>query len=142
MARRILPVVAGVAVAFLLVAVIEAAGHLLYPPPPGLDFNDHEQVKSFIANLPVQAFLVVLAAWSMATLGGGVVACWVARERPWRYAIVIGVVVLAATVANLLMIPHPGWMAFSAVVAIIVMTILAARIGEKITGLGGAQRQA
>ena len=38
--RSVIAIVVGAVVAFVLVAAIEAIGHSVYPPPPGLDFNN------------------------------------------------------------------------------------------------------
>lgn len=38
MTRNILAVVAGTVAAFVVVSLFEVVGHLIYPPPAGLDF--------------------------------------------------------------------------------------------------------
>lgn len=116
--RSVLAVVAGVIVAFALVAAIEAAGHAVYPVPKGLDFTDREQVRAYTQALPLGALMFVLAAWTVAAFGGGAVAALIARTRPLLHAAIVGAFVLAATLANLILIPHPLWFAVLGVVGV------------------------
>jgi len=139
MGRKILAVVAGLVTGFVLVACIEAIGYIFYPPPAGLDMTSTEQMGAYIQTLPTGAFLFVLAAWTIATFGGGLVACLVAKTKPMMFASIIGFCLLAASVFNLVMHPHPTWFSISAVIAIVVATHLAGKIGK--ARLGSVPRQ-
>lgn len=132
MIRRIAAVVLGIVVAGGIVAAVEGIGHTVYPLPPGIDYKDPVQFETYVAGLSVGAFLFVLAAWNLGTFGGGLLACFVAREKPYIYATIIGAFVLAATVANLIMIPHPRWVAITAVTSIAIVT--------SVTGIVAAAR--
>ena len=127
MLRKISAVLLGVVVAFLTVMVVEWVSHQLYPPPPGLDFKDPEQVRLFMASLPLGAFLAVLLGWLLGTITGGLTACYVAREKPVVFASIIGTVMLAATVTNLALIPHPTWFSIAGIIVIGAGTLLASR---------------
>lgn len=131
MARKIAAVFLGIVVALALVFVVEMLGHQVYPPPTDLDFTRPEVVTSYMQTLPIGAFIFVLGGFALATLGGGFVAAKVARDRPNLHAGIIGVLMLCATGANLLMIPHPLWFSVTAVALIIVATVLAARLARK-----------
>jgi hypothetical protein len=113
MLRLVLGVLAGAVVAVALVAGLEMLGHLLFPPPPGLDVSDPEQLAAMMAQVPLPAKVWVVAAWTLATMGGGVTAALISR-RGWT-AWVIAALVAAAAVATLFMIPHPLWMQIGAV---------------------------
>ncbi len=130
MGRKILAVVAGLVTGFVLVASIEAIGSIFYPPPAGLDMANTEQMGAYIKTLPTEAYLFVLAAWTIATFGGGLVACLIAKSRPKLFALIIGALLLAAAVFNLVMHPHPTWFTISAVVAIVIAIYLAGRVGQ------------
>ncbi|MDZ4728350.1 MAG: hypothetical protein SH820_00165 [Xanthomonadales bacterium] len=127
MLRKISAVLLGVLVAFATVMLVEWLGHQVYPPPPNLDFKDPEQLRQFTSNLPLGAFLLVLLGWLLGTLSGGLTACFVAREKPLVFASIIGAIMLAATIANLAMIPHPTWFSIAGIVVIGVGTLLAGR---------------
>jgi hypothetical protein len=129
--RYILAVVAGIVVAFMLVPGIEAIGHVVYPPPPDFDYIDPEQVRILVDSMPVGAFLFVLAAWLVATFAGGLLACFIARSRPVLFTGIIGVFIFAASLANLMMIPHPAWFTALALVTIPLVAFGAGRIGSR-----------
>lgn len=115
MLRILLALVVGVLVAFTVVAVGEAVGHWIYPPPPGTDLSDPEALKTLMATLPTQAIAAVLVAWAAASFLGGAVAGAIARRR-WA-ALAIGGVILAVGAATMVMIPHPLWFMIGSVPA-------------------------
>ena len=107
--RILLGVIAGAVVAFLCVMAVEYAAHMVYPPPPGLDVNDREQVARAMASAPTAALAIVVAGWFLAALLGAWVAAAVAKRALAGW--IVTLLVVAACVANLLMIPgHPAWM--------------------------------
>ena len=127
MLRKISAVLLGVVAAFCTVMLVEWLSHQVYPLPPGLDFKDPEQVRQFTSTLPLGAFLLILLGWLLGTISGGLAACFVAREKPVVFASIIGAVMLAATVANLIMIPHPTWFSIAGIIVIGLGTLLASR---------------
>ena len=128
MGRRILAVAAGILSAFALVAIIEAIGHMVYPPPPDLDMTDSAAMAAYMKTLPIGAFLFFLAAWVIATIGGGLLACFIAKEKPMVFAGIVGGLILLGTIAILIMIPHPVWLSITGVLGIILATFLAAKV--------------
>lgn len=108
MLRKILAVVAGVVTCVLVVFVVEAIGHLVYPPPPGVDLHDPEAVKSLISTLPAGALLFVVLAWVLGAFAGGAVAGLIGRSLV--PAILIGAIELLFGIMTMVMIPHPVWM--------------------------------
>lgn len=130
MLKKLLAVVLGVVAAVIVITAIESLGHALYPPPANLDIDDREAMQAFIANLPLGALLMVMAAWIAATLAGGVLACFIARERPYVYAGIVGALVLLGTIINLMAIPHPLWFSIVSLAAIVAVTIVSGRLGS------------
>ena len=124
MGRNIAAGIAGVLIAFGLVGIVEMAGHAVYPPPANLDFSNEATMRAYIATLPLGAFLFVGGAWFIGAFGGTFAACKIGRAKPEIYALVVGGLMLAATAANLLMIPHPLWFSISGIVGIIIATWL------------------
>jgi hypothetical protein len=100
----------------------------MYPPPPGLDFSNKEALRAYVESAPSGALMMVLAAWVVATLAGGLAAGQIARTRPGLVSALIGLVILVAGVANLIMIPHPTWFWVSAVLAIPAAALLASSL--------------
>ncbi len=116
-------------IAFGLVWVVEMAGHAVYPIPATLDFSDEAAARAYISTLPLGAFLFVGGAWFIGALGGTFAACKIGRAKPAVYALVVGGFVLAATAANLVMIPHPVWFSIAGIVGIIIATWLGMTVG-------------
>ena len=118
MVKNIVAGIAGIIIAGLLVWLVELLGHTVYPPPANLDLADRDMMRAYIDALPIGAMLFVAAAWFIATLGGTLAACKIGDAKPMIYAIVIGGLMLVATVANLIMIPHPLWFSILGVAGI------------------------
>jgi len=136
MGKNIAAGVAGILIAGALVWLIEMLGHYVYPPPPDLNFADPEAMGAYVATLPMGAFLFVGGAWFVATLGGTYVACKIGDAKPMTYAIIVGGLMLVATAANLMMIPHPLWFSVLGVIGIIVAAWLGMTLGGRTTSNG------
>ena len=124
--------VAGIIIAFALIFGIEYLGHMIYPPPEGLDFSDSEAMRPYVASLPPLALLFPMFAWFIAAFVGTLVASALGTARPVTFAAIIGMLILAGTITNLIWIPHPLWFSVVAVLGIIAsawlaMTIAASR---------------
>ena len=104
--RRIGAVIAGMIVAFLLVVAAEGIAHKIYPPPPGTNMQDMEQVKAFVATLPLSVLLIVLTGWLIATF----VATWLAARIAGTPipGYIVGALLLCAGIANAFMHPAAG----------------------------------
>jgi hypothetical protein len=116
--RLSLALLAGTAAAFVTVALIETAGHTIFPAPANLDYGNPEALKVYVEALPLAAKLMVLTAWLAGTIDGVLVAGLINRARYGLCAAVIGTLVLMATLANLWMIPHPLWLAMAGIIGI------------------------
>jgi len=120
MLMDILGGVLGTFVAGIVIAIVEALGHKIFPPPEGVNFKDPEQVKEIMHKIPFMAKVSVLAAWGIGVLVGGSLAVWIAGGTIWP-AYMVAAVMLAAGFITMAKIPHPSWM----VVGAVVVTVLA-----------------
>jgi hypothetical protein len=112
MVRRILGVIVGLGVGFLLIMFMEESMGKFYPPPPGTDFKNPESVKTMIHNMPIGAFLMLLLGYAVASFSGGLVASLVAGVRKPIPAIIVGTLLTFSGIGNLVMMPgHPMWFA-------------------------------
>jgi hypothetical protein len=125
MIRNLAAAVAGVIVAMVAIQLVQMLGHLVYPPPADIEFGEPEQVREFMATLPVGSILFVGAAWFVGTFVGTVAGALVARSGAVPYAIVVGGFVLAGAILMLVVIPHPWWFTIAAPLSIIAAAILA-----------------
>jgi hypothetical protein len=111
LARTLVGVFVGLAVMLLTVVALEAIGQLAFPRPAGLDFGDPEQARRVMELLPPGALFFVMAGWVAGTAFGACVAATIARELKLSAAMAIGAVMQMLVLANLVMLPHPWWMA-------------------------------
>jgi hypothetical protein len=130
MVRNVAAAVVGIVTAFALIMLIEKFGHIIYPPPPDLDFSDPEVMRPYIATLPFLALLFPMIAWVVATFAGTVLACKIGTANPLAFAAVVGGLVLAGTIANLIMIKHPLWFSLVSLVAVAASAWIAARVSS------------
>ena len=133
MVRKLIAVIAGLAVAVVLVSVIQKWGHTVYPPPSGLDPADQEFMKEYMANLPWGPMAFVLGSYFAGTLVGGWVAAFIARESSLVISGIIGLAILAGAIANMVAIPHPTWFGTAAVISIIMAMIFAAKLASNLS---------
>ena len=113
MLRDILAGIIGVAIAVLIVFLSDMLSHMVYPMPAGLDAQDAEALRPYIASLPMGAFLMLMGGWCIATFVGSIVAGRIGTAKAWIYPAAVGGLMFAATTATLIAIPHPHW--FSAI---------------------------
>ena len=125
MLRDILAGVVGVAIAVLIVFLSDMLSHTVYPMPAGLDPQDAEALRPYIASLPFGALLMVMGGWIVATFVGSVVAGRIGTAKAWVYPAVVGGLMFAATTATLIAIPHPHWFSATSLIAILVSAWLA-----------------
>ncbi|MBC7989872.1 MAG: hypothetical protein H7Y19_09855, partial [Luteimonas sp.] len=116
--RYSLAAIAGVLVAFAVIAALEALGQVLFPTRGRVDLGDPAAVVTYVQGMSIGAILFVLAGWLLATFAGSLIAGFVAGKYRGRVAATVGFVVLAATVANFIAIPHPIWFTALAVLTI------------------------
>ena len=126
--RRIVAVL----VAFLAAAVFVMLGDWLshkFFPTPGIDSTDMVQVEGATRAglIPLKALIVMAAGWVVGAFVGGTVALKIGREGGRGATMIFAALFTIATIANLVMIPHPAWMWFVGVVAVPLAAIVAGR---------------
>jgi hypothetical protein len=130
MARNVAAALAGIVTAFVMIMLIEELGDIIYPPPPDLDFSDPEVMRPYIATLPFLALLFPMIAWVVATFTGTILACKIGTANPLAFAAIVGGLVLAWAIANLIMIEHPLWYSLVSLVAVAASAWIAARVSS------------
>ena len=131
MMRMFLGTVVGITVAFVTVFIVQKVGHIMYPPPAELDPTDTEAFMTYVASMPLGAFIMVLASYFIGVFDGVFIACLVARMKYHVFGVIVGGLMLVATIANLIVIPHPLWFSITAVVGIAACTAMAVFIAMR-----------
>lgn len=110
-------VVIGVLAGGLVVFLVEGVGHRLF------GIADPDDLSSVTTTM----FVSVLIAWVLGSAVAGAVATRWSDARTALPGAIAGAVLLAGAVSNLLVIPHPVWMAVGAVVLMPLAAYVAAR---------------
>lgn len=111
MLRTLFAIILGVIAMMVTVYGVEAIGHMLYPPPPGLDPNDLDQLDSIVAAAPIGAMVMLLVGWCVGTIVGSGLAARIARH-PRVAACFVALVVITGIAGTVFLIPsHPTWVA-------------------------------
>ena len=126
MLRRILAVIVAALVGSLVIWAVQSIGHLVYPLPEGLDTGDLEQMKAYVASLPLGAFGFILAAYVLGSFAAGWTAVSIAKTM--GPALAAGVVFTLAGIANVLLIPHPLWFAVATLLCYVPCALLGGRL--------------
>ena len=133
MGRRILAVLAGIVTAFVIVALIEGLGYLLFPPPEGMDPMDPESVSAMMDQISHMSMLMVAIAWACAAFGGAFVAGKIGGPPSLIPALIIGGFLVIASIVNLIMIPSPIWFWIAGLLPQLPLAILGGRTGAGTT---------
>lgn len=110
--RSVIAVIVGFVAASLVMIIIESInGRVLYPEmgKAAAGMTDREAIRALMATAPVGALLVVLFGWMLGSFTGAYLAALIARSAPVAHALVLGVLLTLAGIANNLMIPPPAW---------------------------------
>lgn len=109
MLKKILVIIAGVVTGTIIIFLVESLGHLIYPPPKGIDVHDIEALKDMMKEIPLGALLFVLLAYALGSFCGGLISGLLSKSSKIINSIIVGAVLMTFGIINLLMIPHPFW---------------------------------
>ena len=130
-------VVVGLTAAVVVVGALEAVGHTIYPPPPGIDLHDPEALKTIIDQLPVGAIVMVLVAWGAGTLIGGFTAGAIAGRAQVIHGLIVGGIVMAFAAMTMIMIPHPLWFMIASVFIVVPPALVGALLAKTLFNRSG-----
>ena len=122
--------VTGVGSAVLVVAAIELVAHAVYAPSVMPDVSTPEAMAAYVGSMPLGAFLLVLTAYVAGTVVGGFVGIAIARRHAMRFAGLAGGVILLASIANFVAVPHPAWFVAATLVDVPLAAWLTGRVGR------------
>src|SRR5690242_13552603 len=107
--RNTSAVFAGLLASVVGIMLVEMLKMTLYPAPPGIDWDDPEQLAEVMRTMPLGGYLMVELAYALGSLAGGFVTAKVAESRQIALALGVGGLLTLAGFANLAMAPHPIW---------------------------------
>ena len=107
--RKIWPYAAGLLTAFILILVLEAALHLIFPMPSSASSNDAAAIDRAMRAMPVAAFAALLVAYIVGSFAGGLTAALASDGSSSTPSIVTGCALTIAGAANVFAMYHPTW---------------------------------
>lgn len=107
--KNILAVIAGIVIGSLVNIGLIMLGHLVIPPPAGIDPMDMESLKSNMHLFEARHFVSPLLAHALGTLVGAFVAAKIATNHQMKFALAIGIWFLYGGVTMIMEIPSPMW---------------------------------
>jgi len=111
------------------IAIVQAVSGMIYPPPPGLDFQNQVEVARWANSMPVGAYLMVMLAYALGSFVGGLVVGRFVTAQQFIRAGIIGAFLMLAGFMNLAAIPHPLWFSVITTILFIPMALLGAKLG-------------
>ena len=124
--RIVLAVVAGMALAFVLVVAVELFSAVVHPFPPGLDPNAPGSIPEHVRRYPGWILAVCGLMWGATAAA----ATWVASRIGGRPAGAVVTLLLAAALAfNLSMLPYVMWFKIAMPAAFFVACLVGIRSG-------------
>jgi len=124
--RIVLAVVAGMALAFVLVVAVEMFSAVVHPFPPGLDPNAPGSIPEHVRRYPGWILAVCGLMWGATAAA----ATWVAARLGGRLAGAVVTLLLAAALAfNLSMLPYVMWFKIAMPAAFFVACLIGIRSG-------------
>lgn len=109
MLRTVGAIVAGLVVGMVVNLAIIQLNTLFFPLPDGVDLADTEQMREFVQRQPAAAWILVFVAHIGQAFVGGWVAARLSASRLMRQAMIVGLLSLAAGIANAMMLSAPAW---------------------------------
>lgn len=131
MMNKILAVVAGIITGLIVVFLGEMVTHILFPPPPGIDFTNQEAVMKMISELPASAFIVLMAIWGISAFVGGLITGLIAKESWKTLSLITGGLLLVGAILNMFMVPHPIWVNVITVIMYLPLAYLGGKMVNK-----------
>ena len=122
--RGIAAIIAGMIVAFIFVVAVEWFGAVVHPVPP--DFGGTmEEMCLHVARYPQWVLALVVPAWA----GTAFASTWISGRMGNRLCgLFIGLLLLAALIFNLSMLPYPIWFKILNLLAIPAAILLGDRL--------------
>ncbi len=124
MLRKILGVLAGLAVAVMIFVGFEYINSQMYPKPAGFDPADHKAMSAYVAALPMGALFTLLAGWVLGSFACGALIRLIGRSDSHTPAYIAGLFLLSAGIVDIFILPYPLWFTIVGVIIFIPATIL------------------
>ena len=129
--KKILAIVAGVVVGFVIVFIGDATTHALSPIPANLNVADKTSIANYISTIPLYVMIIMAIFWLLSVFIGSMLAARINRSEWKNTALITGGILMAASILNLMLIPHPLWMWLVVIIGYIPIAFIGGRMVRK-----------
>jgi len=130
--RSLAAIIAGMIVALVFVVAVELVSAVVHPVPPDFQGTQEEMCRH-VERIPPWVLALVVPAWA----GTAFAATWVSGRIGNRTcALCIGLLLTAAVVFNVSMLPYPMWFKILVVVAIPAASWFGSRLSIRRKAIG------
>jgi hypothetical protein len=144
LARSILGIVVGMALAVAVISAANGINHTIYPPPAAaIDAGNRGDmqaaaiaVKEWLPQAPLGALVLVPAGWIAGAFAGSLAAALIAGRGPLIHALIVGLLPLAGAILMLRWIPHPTWIAIAGLSGVPLAALLAGLLTRRLQSTG------
>jgi Na+/melibiose symporter-like transporter len=106
--RKILAVLTGIVLGMLVIGLIEALGHRLFPVPQEVNQTyENQDTETLLALISPKMLLFVLLAYISGSFVAGLFTAWIGRSK--ELSLITGLVLMLGGAITVFMIPHPVW---------------------------------
>jgi hypothetical protein len=129
-------IVAGLLLAIALVIAVELWSAVVHPLPPGFEHTP-EAMCAHVERYPHWVLAVAVAAWGATVYASTWLTSWLGNRVCGGF---VGLLLLAAALFNMAMLPYPTWFEVANVVVFPLAILLGLRAGRRQpAGTGDAQ---
>ena len=131
MLSKILGFFAGFIATFAAMALVQALGLAVFPPPADLDVTDQAAFAEWLTGAPAGYFLFVLFSYVAGAFIGPFVATWLGGGRGLVFIWLLGGLVLTLMIATVSNIGYPLWFTIAAIVGIPIAAFYGGRLAPR-----------
>ncbi len=128
--KNIIYILIGIFISGLITLLAEAISGMIYPHPEGIDFKDTEAVAKMMAEMPVNAYILLATGWFVSIFIGTFVTGYRSATHPIRNGLIVGAVFFLLTLLNLIALPHPLWFIIFSLGLIFPFAYLGGKVGS------------
>lgn len=111
MIRNMLAAVIGLVVGWIVFIVIQSVLPFIFPPTVYLDTSSQESINQYMASITPAMFGVVLAGYAIGSFVAGLIIGKIAENKGNALPFIVGGMFTLGWILNLVMLPHPKWVA-------------------------------
>jgi len=109
MFRRVIALIVGFVIGFIVVSIIQMISSKMYPPDPGMLPQDTEALQQYFTSLPLNARYIIMASHIIGGFSAAFITAWIADSNKMILAILVGIIIVIATVSYNLVSLAPSY---------------------------------